>query len=294
MRLNVPSFMRPAAKAPSRRPAGPTAFAPLTEAPPGSYDPQLDFQGQSANLGYEFSGQEYDAANANRKAAVYGGDVTYVDPQTGEQTTTHTPGSLAALLQQRDTALTRANTSHDNSTADITRSFANLAKGQTQGAYSTGQELGGYQAAAAQARGANQDRSQGRLDQSWRDIVGATNQNYDQRRTGILANLATQQGNADQSFGEATASNGLLNSQLKTAKIEDARQRGNLPTIGPNQYATLAPGESDRSFAGVLYGATPGSQFLSPLAGQAPTADSVLATHSLLGTNFAKRPPRRY
>lgn len=272
-------------------PGDPVPYTPPTAAPPGTYDPSLDFQGEQTQLGFSYAGP--DAARGHeRNQADYFGAV--------DQARTRHTSNLGAL----GTALERANTDYGTQTRDLGQSYQRLGSQQTQRANAAGVSQGGAAAQSARKRAANQGQDQSRLDQaiarfrednarqvgqenqSWQSLVGADEQGGSLGQAYNRGNEDIDRG-YDRTFGE----NVLFGDQLDRAKIYSAQQAGLLPTRPQGTYATLPPGASDYLFGGVQYGPSgeSGNPFLAPQT--RPSAASVLATGSLLGTRLD---PRRY
>lgn len=284
---------------------GPSPWAPPTSPPPGTYDPSLDFQGENQALGFQYAQQDLPQ-NFGR---------AYQDfHEAFNQASQKHLANLGALGQ----ALSRANTDYSTNTQALGTSYANLGTAQAEKARAAGVASGGAALQSAQKRQANQSTDQGKLDQaiqrfhednslatgqenqSWQSLVGALSGDTPEQQ--IMAD-PSQYGSLGQAYGRrlqdlttggdrAQAENALFTDQLNRAKTYSAQQAGLLPTLPSGSYATLPGGLQNYLFGGVNYEQAPGSQFLTPTG--RPTAQSVLETGSLLGTDFAKRPPASY
>lgn len=284
---------------------GLTPYVPPNGPPPGTYDPSLDFQGENALLGYG-----YGKADTQR-------DRGYSDEDYNTALNhgrTHHNSVLGAL----GISLKQGNEDYDTRTQDLGRSYRNLASSQGQRANAAGVSAGGATAQSATKRAANQHIDQTKLDtaierfrndnatqvgnenQSWLDLVGPD------EKGGTLGTMHSRQQtgfdtNDDRNFTTQSLFSGQLNpgdpvsgaSQLGRAETYGAQQAGLLPTRPYGSYAALGPGETSHLFGGVQYGpGTASNPFLIPKT--RPTAQSVGATGSLLGTRLDPRRYRRY
>lgn len=279
---------------------GPSPWTPPTSAPPGTYDPNIDFNSETNNQDYATTQQGIGTS--------YGRSLQDYTTAFNRAQQTHL-AHLGALGQ----ALSRANQDYGTNTQTLGTNYANLGVAQGEKARAAGVASGGALQQALQKRTANQATDQGKLDQaitrfrednttattqenqSWQDLVGAGNvTNLDDvmahpENYGSLG-MALGRSLQDLSSGSLTAfnKNALFNDQTNRAKTYEAAQAGLLPTLPAGSYAALPAGQNQWGFAGVQYG--PGSvsnPFLTPLT--RPTAASVLATGSLKGTDITRR-----
>jgi hypothetical protein len=183
-----------------------------TAAPPGSFDPALTAQGENADLGYEWAGQDFTLGNQQRLNDLNG------DPTYG------TAGTLGQIQHSYDTQLAGTN-----------KQFANLAAGQADQAARAGVDSGGAAAQSAQKRGAN-----------WQDIVNQLNYGRDQAVASAKQGFDRANSAADTQFQRAGATNTLFHSQLNREEVYGAQQAGLLPPV-----KTMPKFPPNRRFVGI-------------------------------------------
>jgi hypothetical protein len=190
---------------------------------PGMYDPALDWQQQSENLGYGQNVQDTALGGSRLHEQIFGGSGFYADPVTGARTDYSTPGALGQLAQSRQ----RGDQDYRTATGNLARQYRNQEIAQGAGARAAGVSHGGALRAALEKRSQNQAHDQSGLDTSWRRMV---DDNAAQRNT-VLSGAAQDQQNIDTSASRAGAANTLFNTQLGEAKVQSGQQMGTLPEL---------------------------------------------------------------
>jgi hypothetical protein len=222
----------PKGGAAAQRPYG-TTYSPYvtpSEAPQGSYDPQLDTQGETEQLGYGLTTDAYDEGNVEA-----GQDYTNNIGDINR--------NYAQTLSDLQTQHQRNEQDYATQTQDLGTSYQRLGSSQTQNANAAGVGSGGALVAAMQARQGNQATAQSKLDVARQ----RTNENIltAGQKAGALALLQTRDATeaADRSkyarehtqFGVG-GTHDIYTKGLTNAKITSAQQAGMLPTPPSNAH----------------------------------------------------------
>jgi hypothetical protein len=257
--------------------AGSSGFDPydLQTAPPGSYDPALDYGLENEGLGYLFAGQDFatgrqrlDTDWANTQADIATArDRGLADLLTG-RTQTDEDYTLGNQRRQADFDLGRGRLAENRQFDQDDRQlqYQRLASQQTQQARAAGLGEGGALAQALQKRTANQAREQSRADVGFgrqeqdmnlsfsrgnEDATRAYNryvQGNDLSRSRLLEDtgrqtergqLGYQRGVTDLETGwqRAGLSHQLFGQQTEREKLNQARQLGALPEKPSNEFS---------------------------------------------------------
>lgn len=228
-----------AKKKPAVQPVYGSLVQQLTDLPAGSYDPNLLYQSQNANLGQTYAAGDYDTSTG-RINEDYASNLGRLegDYYTGQNRANEDYGTQSGRLsedyatgQQRtnqsyDWQGQDLNTGHSRSLSDLLtqysqgnedrqRAYATLGNNQTQGAAAHGLASGGALAQSLRKRAANQQFEQGRSDLAYGTATGRENEDYgtNTSRLGIqrsqdLQDLGTNYGRSSAdlttSYGRST------------------------------------------------------------------------------------------
>lgn len=183
------------------------------------YDPGLDWQGQSEAQGFGFTTADKQLSDAQRQEGLTG----FTGGFDGQNFTTQ--GALGALAQRLD----RGQQDYQTATGNLQRSYGQLAGRQGGTARMMGVAHGGTEAASGQARASNEATQQGALDTNWRRFQ----EDVGNARSSALYGALTGQEGSDLNYSHAENAHTLFGEQTDQAKIQSARQLGNLPSTPP-------------------------------------------------------------
>lgn len=246
--------------------------APITQAPPGTYDPSLDAQAENAKLGFLFNGQDF-TTQSNRLGEDYQTALGRLGQNHGS--------TLADLLTgyQRNTGdlntqLGYANQDYGTATANLGRQYQNLGINQAGAIRSAGAGEGGALAQALAKRTANQGIDQSgldtqhnrqvagintdlsRLNQDYNTGVSRENTNYGNQTYDLGLNNQRAGGDLLTNYQRAGVANDAFQRQINGLEVFQAQQAGMLPdqrdqiaVTGPNAGLTYR----EEVHNGVLY-----------------------------------------
>lgn len=216
-----------------------------TTAPPGTYDPALDAQGENAALGLTWAGQDYGLGRERLT-----NDYNLGKARLGEDRDFSLSGLLLGKnrgLEDIGTSRSRLNEDWDIATKDLGRQFSELADSQTANARAAGVAGGGALAQSLMKRQADQSREQGRLDlgrdrglfdlgrsetrlgEDYDRNVGRTNTLYDRQGVDLDTGYARGTADMDTLYGRQQVQGGMFQNQLNSQKIFQAQQGNMLP-----------------------------------------------------------------
>jgi len=241
------------------------------EAPFGSYDPQLDTQGQSEAINYQAGANAFDTFNT-RNLEDYNRALG-LESQANRN-------ALTDLQTRSD----RTNQDYNQALWDTGLKYVRQGQAQTQAANAAGVGSGGALVAAAAAREANKGMENAAqktaFDRAIWDI-GMAGQNENTRHAQALSDLFTgfDRGRADRATQQGTADwlHGIYQLGLGNEKVYAAQQAGMLPTP-PSNEVVVDPSNPNKNYKvqinthnGIVYHVRPNGQKII-VGHQTPTA----------------------
>jgi hypothetical protein len=220
--------------APSKKPTakGFTPWVAPTTAPEGSYDPQLDAQGQTQSLNNLYQNEDFGTGNQQ----------ALDDYNTAIANAAQAHGYTLADLQ---TASNQDLANYNLATQNLGQQYQRLGVSQTQNANAAGVGEGGALVAAQTARQGNQNQAQGVLDTNESRSQADITQRVNRENTAYAQNQAANQTNYDRGVSSRAqtnerdnAANTLFNQQLGTQKVYAASASGLLPGPPSNEFTT--------------------------------------------------------